>query len=97
GPEVVEAKASSRYMAEEVASTYEGMMIAVPPSEWEPISRLGLVEMAEFLREVASQAWLAKYPRATRGRKKPPPRKASGGKNHHVSTARLLDQQKQQK
>jgi IS4 transposase len=97
GPEVVEAKASSRYMAEEVASTYQGMMIAVPPSEWEPIGRLGLVEMAEFLREVASQAWLAKYPRATRGPKRPRPRKASGWKNHHVSTARLLDQQKQQK
>jgi hypothetical protein len=96
GAEVVEAKASSRHMAEEVASTYQGMMIAVPPSEWGPIGRLGTAEMAEFLREVASQAWLARYPRATRGPKKPQPRKASGRKNHHVSTARLLNQQNRQ-
>jgi IS4 transposase len=97
GTEAVETKASSRHMADEVASTYKGMMIAVPPSEWEPLGRLGLREMAEFLREAASQAWLAKYPRATRGPKKPPPKKASGRKNHHVSTARLLNQLNQQK
>jgi IS4 transposase len=96
GAEVVETKASSRHMAEEVASTYQGMMIAVPPPEWEPLGRLGLPEMAEFLREAASQAWLAKYPRTTRGPKKPQPRKASGRKNHHVSTAKLLNQQNRQ-
>ncbi|HMB08817.1 MAG TPA: hypothetical protein VKP69_34460, partial [Isosphaeraceae bacterium] len=46
----------------EVATTYEGMMIAWPPSEWAPLGRLSLTESAEFLQEVASQAWLAKYP-----------------------------------
>ncbi len=96
GAETVETKASSRHMADEVASTYQGMMIAVPPPEWEPFRRLGLGEMAEFLREAASQAWLARYPRAIRGPKKPPPKKASGRKNHHVSTARLLNQQNRQ-
>jgi IS4 transposase len=96
GAEVVETKASSRHMADEVASTYKGMMIALPAEEWEPYGRLGVREMAEFLREAASQAWLAKYPQATRGPKKPQPRKESGRTNHHVSTARLLNQQKQQ-
>lgn len=97
GSEVVEAKASSRHMADEVASTHKGMMIAVPPAEWEPFGRLNVPEMAEFLREAASQAWLAKYPRATRGPKKPQPRRTSGRKNHHVSTARLLNQRDQKK
>jgi IS4 transposase len=97
GAEVVETKASSRHMADEVASTHQGMMIAVPPAEWVRFGRLGVPEMAEFLREAASQAWLAKYPRATRGPKRPQPRKASGRKNHHVSTARLLDQRNQKK
>jgi IS4 transposase len=96
GTEVVESKASNRHMAEEVASTYQGMMIAIRPSEWEGIGQLGVVEMAEFLREVASQVRLAKYPRTTRGPKKPPPRKTSGRRNHHVSTARLLNQRNQQ-
>lgn len=96
GAEAVETKASSRHMAGEVASTYQGMMIALPASEWGPYGRLGVVEMTAFLREAASQAWLAKYPKATRGPKKPEPRKASGRKNHHVSTARLLNQRNQQ-
>jgi IS4 transposase len=97
GSEAVEAKASHRHMADEVASTYRGMMIALPPAWWEPYGRLGDVELAAFLREAASQAWLAKYPRATRGPKKPQPRKASGRRNHHVSTGRLLKQRDQQK
>jgi hypothetical protein len=97
GGEAVEAKVSNYHLANEVATTYEGMMIALPPSEWAPLGRLSVAEMAEFLREVASQAWLAKYPRTVRGPKKPPPKRASGRTNHHVSTARLLHKQIQHK
>lgn len=96
GAEAVETKVSSYHMAEEVASTYKGMMIALPAREWASYGRLGEHEMAEFLREAASQAWLAKYPRATRGPKKPQPRKTSGRTNHHVSTAKLLSKRNQQ-
>jgi IS4 transposase len=97
GCEVVEAQVSNYHLANEVATTYEGMMIALPPSEWAPLGRLSLAELAEFLREVASQAWLAKYPRTVRGPKKPPPKRTSGRTNHHVSTARLLHRQTPQK
>ena len=96
GAEAVETKASSRHMADEVASTYKGMMIALPAPQWQQYGRLKVPEMTAFLREAASQAWLAKYPKAHRGPKKPQPRKASGRTNHHVSTARLLNQQNQQ-
>jgi IS4 transposase len=97
GREAVEAGVSNYHLANEVATTYEGMMIALPPAEWAPLGRLSLTGLAEFLREVASQAWLAKYPLSVRGPKKPPPRRASGRTNHHVSTARLLHRQIQQK
>ena len=97
GRAAVEAGVSTYHLANEVATTYEGMMIALPPSEWAPLGRLGLAELADFLREVASQAWLAKYPRTVRGPKKPPPRRTSGRTNHHVSTARLLHKQIQLK
>jgi IS4 transposase len=97
GREAVEAGVSNYHLANEVATTYEGMMIALPPAEWAPLGRLSLTGLAEFLREVASQAWLAKYPRTARGPKKPPPERASGRTNHHVSTARLLHKQIQQK
>src|SRR5512142_2066718 len=55
GREVVEAQVSNYHLANEVATTYEGMMIALPPSEWAPLGQLSLTELAEFLREVASQ------------------------------------------
>jgi IS4 transposase len=97
GRAAVEAEVSNDHLANEVATRYEGMMIAVPPSEWAPRGRLSLAELAEFLREGASQAWLAKYPRTVRGPKKPPPKRTSGRTNHHVSTARLLQRQIQQK
>jgi Transposase DDE domain len=97
GREAVEAGVSNYHLANEVAATYEGMMIALPPSAWAPLGRLSLAEVADFLREVASQAWLAKYPRTVRGPKKPPPKHTSGRRNHHESTARLLHRQTQQK
>jgi hypothetical protein len=97
GREAVEEGVSNYHLANEVATTYEGMMIALPPSEWAPLGRLSVVELAEFLREVASQAWLAKYPRTVRGPKKPRPKRTSGRTNHHESTARLLHRQIQQK
>src|SRR5512135_3018283 len=95
GREEVEAKVSNYYLAKEVSTTYEGMMIAVPPSEWKRFQKLSTGEMTDFLREVASQVWLAKYPRSVRGPKKPQPKKTSGRKNHHVATARSLDKQVQ--
>lgn len=70
-------------------------MIAIPPGEWEVFQGLTVVEMAEFLREVASQAWLAKYPRSKHGPKKPRP-KRTGRINDHVATARLLDKRVRQ-
>jgi hypothetical protein len=97
GREAVETNVSNYSLANEVSTKYEGMMIAIEPWEWKPFQRLSDGAMAEFLREVASQVWLAKYPRSVRGPKKPPPKKTSGRKNHHVSTARLLDKQNQQK
>src|SRR6266540_272242 len=97
GREAVEAQVSNYHLANEVATTYEGMMIALPPSEWAPLGRLSLAELAEFLREVASQAWRAKYPRTVRGPKKRPPKRTSGRTTHHVSPPRLLHKQIQQK
>jgi hypothetical protein len=97
GREVVETTVSNCSLANEVSTKYEGMMIAIEPSEWTPFPRLSDSARAEFLREAASQVWLSKYPRSRRGPKQPPPKKTRGRKNHHVSTARLLDKQIQQK
>jgi IS4 transposase len=91
----VEAKASNYHLVQEVATTYAGMMIAIPPRAWEVFQGMSVEEMAEFLREVASQAWLAKYPRSRHGPKKPRP-KRTGRISDHVATARLLDKRVRQ-
>jgi IS4 transposase len=91
GVEQVEGKVSNYYLAEEVASTYQGMMIALPPPEWAVFRWASEEEFAEFLTAAAGLAWLAKYPLSHRGPKKPRPKRASGKKNHHVATARLLN------
>lgn len=92
GAEQVEGEVSTYHMAGEVARTYEGMMIALPPREWAIFGTAGAVEFAEFLQAAAELAWLAKYPLSHRGPKKPRPKQTSGKRNHHVATARLLDQ-----
>src|SRR5512147_1337407 len=70
----VEAKTSNYHMVQEVATTYSGMMIAIPPGEWEVFQGLTVVEMAEFLQAAAELVWLAKYPLSHRGPKKPRPK-----------------------
>jgi IS4 transposase len=92
GAEQVEGKVSNASLAGEVARTYEGMMIALPPREWAIFQTVGVVEFAEFLQASAELVWLAKHPLSHRGPKKPRPKQASGKRNHHVATARLLNQ-----
>jgi hypothetical protein len=66
-------------------STYEGMMIALPPREWERFRMASEVEFAEFLEAAAGLAGLAEYPLSQRGPKKPRIKQASGKRNHHLS------------
>ncbi len=90
GRDEVEATASNYHLVQEVAATYAGMMIAIPPREWAIFRGMSVEAMAGFLREAAGQAWLAKYPRSKHGPKKPRP-KRTGRITDHVATARLLD------
>jgi hypothetical protein len=92
GREAVEGKVSTYHLAGEVARTYEGMMIALPPREWAPFRTISVEEFAAFLQSAAELAWLAKYPLSHRGPKKPRPKRGSTRKKPHVATARLLDQ-----
>ena len=81
----------------EVIENYKGMAVAVPPESWTAIRALSPGEFAGFLREVASQARLARYPLSRRGPKPAGagPRKRTSGE--HLATARLLDQRKSKK
>jgi IS4 transposase len=97
GREAVDGKVSDYHVMCEVVENYKGMTVAVPPESWRALRVLSLGEFADFLREVASQVHLARYPLCQR---RPKPAGATRRKRtsgEHLATARLLDQRKSKK
>lgn len=84
-------KISGYYLAEEIASTYRGMMIAIPPRHWEQaFAEVSTAELARIVKQLAEQVHLAQFRKNTRVPKKPPPVRSGGLREKHTSTARLL-------
>jgi hypothetical protein len=88
---------SGYYLADELAGTYRGMMIALPPAEWEAFAGLTAEAFAGLLRAWAAGVRLAAFRRHRRGPKKPPTKRRHNKNKPHVSTARLLEQRKKVK
>lgn len=89
-----EKNISSYYMADEIAGTYRGMMIAIPATYWaERFSDMTPRQMAKALVRLAKKVKLSKYQKhkwsPDKKRKK---KKAKSSK--HVSTARILEKRK---
>jgi hypothetical protein len=93
GPEAVE-EISGYYLADELAGTYRGLMIALPAEEWLVFRTLTAPAFAEVLRAWASKVRLAAFRRHRRGPKKPAVKRKHNKKKPHVATARLLEQRK---
>src|SRR5262249_26242036 len=89
------AQMSSYYMSLEVRETYRGMMIALPPSAWQPFRGLPAADLAAVLRQLARRVQPAQYAKATRGPKKAPPPKGKYQNGGHVSTHKLLQNRRQ--
>jgi IS4 transposase len=90
GAERIEHEVSGYYLAEEVSATYHGMMIALPPPEWEVFQPLPLDQMATWLIDVAQHVHLPAFRKHHRGPKKPQPKRRYNPKQPHVSTAKLI-------
>ena len=90
GAKVVTEEISGYYLADEVAGTYRGMMIAIPEDEWAVFHDLSPVALGEVLRELAGNVRLSEYRKQPRGPKKPQPKRRIEGQQNHVSTAKLL-------
>jgi len=90
GEETMETKVSNFFLTDEISGVYQGMMIALPPSEWEIFQTMPAARLAGCLRRWARTADLENYPKHTRGPKKPVSR-CLNRKHPHVATARLLD------
>ena len=94
GAQTIDQELSLYYVANDIAQTYHGMMIAIPEDEWRVFSRMRPAEMVATLRELARKVRLKAYRKSPRGPKKPRPKRQGTPKAAHVSTAKLLREQK---
>ena len=90
GANTIDQELSLYYVANDIAQTYHGMMIAIPEAEWHIFSRMRPAEMGATLRELAQKVQLKAYRKSPRAPKKPRPKREGTTKASHVSTAKLL-------
>jgi hypothetical protein len=88
---------SGYYLADEIAGTYRGMMIAIPEEHWTVFGGVTAEQLADLLRELAGKVRLAAFRRHRRGPKKPPVKRRYSKKHPHVSTAQLLEKRRLRK
>jgi IS4 transposase len=91
------AELSGYYLADEVAGTRRGMLIAIAEEEWGAFQSMTAEELAQVLRELAGKIRLAAFRRHRRGAKKPPVKRTYDPDHPHVSTAKLLEQRRQRR
>ena len=94
GAETIDQELSLYYVANDIAQTYHGMMIAIPEDEWRVFSRMRPAAMVATLKELAQKVCLKAYRKSPRGPKKPRPKHKGTTKASHVSTAKLLRERK---
>ncbi len=94
GADTIERTVSGYYIAEELSSTYMGMLIAIPEEDWRSFRTLTESQFVQVLRELAQKINLRRFRKHPRGPKKPRPKRISDPKQPHVSTARLIANRK---
>jgi len=90
GEEAVSRTLSAYYLVLEIRQTYAGMMVAIPPADWEVFNGLTDAGMAKILKEIAGHVSLKRYRKTVRGEKKPPPKRRRYQNGEHVSTAKII-------
>lgn len=90
GEKTVDEQLSGYYIANEIAETHRGMMIAIAAIHWQVFVTMTDIEIADTLRQLAAKVYLPAFRKHPRGPKKPPPKRQGSKKQPHVSTARLL-------
>jgi len=88
---------SDFYVAEELAGTYRGMMIALPAAEWKYLGEMSDRDFVAWLVAVAKGVRLDRYAKKNRGPKKPRQRRTRFSKAKHIATSRLMADAKTKK
>jgi hypothetical protein len=84
------AELSGNLLSYELQTTYEGMMVAIPPEEWIQFETMSLAKFANFLKSLATQVDIKRFRKHQRGPKKPPPPHEKYHNGGHASTAKIL-------
>ena len=69
--QAINESVSEYYLAQEIETTTEGLLIAIPESEWTIFTQVSSAELAIMLLDIASYVDLKKYKKNPRGPKKP--------------------------
>ena len=96
GEGAIKTEVSNYFLTDEINGNYRGMMIALPPEEWESFQTLTSIALAAQLTRWARKADLGRYPKNPRGPKKPV-QKRPNAQFQHVSTWKLLEERREHK
>jgi hypothetical protein len=86
----IKDEVSEYYIAEEIATVYEGMMIAVDSNDWDMFRYANKEQMALLLVFLAKQVNLDKFKKHKRGIKKPKNKKKYDKNHPHISTFKVI-------
>ena len=90
GEERGDEEGSLYYIANEITTTYHGMMIAIPEPEWDVLYAMSTAALAAILVERAQGGRLQAFRKSPRRPKKPHPQGKKPARQGHVATAKLL-------
>jgi hypothetical protein len=96
GEDTVEHEVSLYSIANEIATTYTGMMIAIPEPEWAIFYAMRTADLATILRELAQRVRLKALRKSPKSLQKSRCKRPGTPKKGHVSTAKLLMNRKAQ-
>lgn len=89
GPEAV-SSLSHFYMASEITSVADGLLVALPEAHWSPIATMPIDDLVGEMRRIVQGIDLKRYRKSVRGPKKPTPKKIHNRRHVHVSVAKIL-------
>ena len=90
GEDTVEHEGSLYDIAHEIATTYKGMMIAIPEPEWDIFYAMPPVDLAVILLDLARRVPLQAFRKSSRRLRTPNPQGKKAPRKGQVSTAKLL-------
>jgi len=90
GEETVDEEVSLYYVANEIATTYHGIMIAIPAPEWDVFYAMSPADLADILLDLAQRVRLQAIRKSHRRPKTPQPPRKKPVRKGHVATAKLL-------